>query len=160
VISHSVGAEARPELCVRLKSRPHARARSGKTPLRGAEALGSEVFVHGDAEALPWSQAPGVSGQPKPHRAPQESPVTRRELGPQSGLRPLLLSGPTTEAEGRLNGAVRASPRRCLSGHRLPSAEAEWRSACRLDQDPKILSSSTVGRSGFRKGSGQADEGH
>jgi hypothetical protein len=57
--SHSEGTEVRTGLCGRLKSRTHTRVESGATPLRGAEALGSDASVHGGAEAVPWNQAPG-----------------------------------------------------------------------------------------------------
>jgi hypothetical protein len=60
----------------------HTRESKRKDATSWGRSLGSEVFVHGGAEALPWSQAPGVSGQPKLLRAPQESPVTGHELDP------------------------------------------------------------------------------
>jgi len=56
----ALGRDRSPDRVVRATQEPHTRAsRSGETALREAEAFGSEVSVHGGAEAVPWSQAPG-----------------------------------------------------------------------------------------------------
>jgi len=102
--SHSEGTEVRSGLCGRLKSRGARASRSGRTALRGAEAFGSGALVHGDAEAVPWSQALGASRRPKLLRAPRESPVAGCDLVPPKRDEGALSSCPAAEAVGWLNG--------------------------------------------------------
>jgi len=75
----------------------------------------------------------------------------------RSGMRARCRAARPPKRLAGSTGAVRASPRRCGSGCRLPPAEAGRRSASTGSGSEESGGLSTVGMSGFREGSGQTD---
>jgi hypothetical protein len=140
----ALGRDRSPNRAVWTTQEPDTRAsRSGETALRGAEAFGSEVSVHGVAEAVPWSQAPGG-------RSGRSCCEHLRNLGDPSQARPTEVGrGNVVELTVHRSGWP---SRRCRSGiaeamfERLPIAACRSRltfggvdlSGLRRDRAPRL----------------------
>jgi hypothetical protein len=143
--------------CVDDSRAGHTRESKRRDATSWGRSLGSDASVHGGAEAVPWSQAPGVSSGRSccEHLRNLQRPVTSSSC--RSGKRPRCRSDrpPRWVALPTVPFASCRSEIRAAADCRLPEQVDVRR--CRFVRAPRRPGASTAGVSGFHEGSGHAD---